>query len=320
MSLDRRRVLRWAITGVAGGPLATLAKPAGLRSRRVSVSYEVTLPESTGSAISLWMPVPQSDEHQQIQNLRFAGANGANEPSKRGPNRYFFARVRGGDTVAMEFQVTRTERRSELQPAQVRSGRPACCLGPDRLVPTDQRIRSWAQDVVRTAGAQTDLEKARAIYEHVIDTVKYDKSGQGWGRGDIYYACDARRGNCSDFHAIFIGYARAVGIPAKFVVGLPIPRERGAGQIAGYHCWAEFFARDIGWVPIDASEAAKDPSRRKYFFGAVDENRVALTVGRDLILTPRQIGPPLNFFVYPYAEVEGKPVESLPFRIAYADV
>ena len=104
-------------------------------------------------------------------------------------------------------------------------------------------------------------------------TVKYDKTGKGWGRGDIYYACEARRGNCTDFHAIFIGYARAMGIPARFAIGFPLPADRGAGQIAGYHCWAEFYAKGIGWVPVDASEAAKNPAKREYFFGAHDENR-----------------------------------------------
>jgi transglutaminase-like putative cysteine protease len=293
---------------------------SGHRRRTVGVRYQVTLPQGGGSPISLWLPVPQSDEHQEIADLRFSGSDSHTIQGGRDHNRYFFTQASAGQTVAMEFQVIRSERRAELQPAPVRPIRPTCCLGSDRLVPLDRRIRSWAEDVVRSARARTDMEKARAIYEHVIDTVKYDKSGHGWGKGDIYYACDTRRGNCSDFHAIFIGYTRAVGIPAKFVVGLPFPRERGAGEIAGYHCWAEFFAKDIGWVPIDASEAAKDPSRRKYFFGALDENRVALTQGRDLILTPRQAGAPLNFLVYPYAELGGQEIGDLTFRLFYQDV
>ena len=147
---------------------------------------------------------------------------------------------------------------------------------------------------------------ARAIYNHVVATVKYDKTGKGWGRGDIYYACDARRGNCTDFHAIFIGYARAMGIPARFAIGFPLPAERGAGKIAGYHCWAEFYAKGIGWVPVDASEAAKNPAKREYFFGAHDENRVELSKGRDVVLTPKQQGEPLNYFVYPYAKLTAK--------------
>jgi transglutaminase-like putative cysteine protease len=89
------------------------------------------------------------------------------------------------------------------------------------------------REVVAQAGAKSELEKARAIYNHIVATVKYDKRRQCWGRGDIYYACDARRGNCTDFHAIFIGYCRAPGIPARFSIGFPLPRERGEGQISG---------------------------------------------------------------------------------------
>jgi transglutaminase-like putative cysteine protease len=161
---------------------------------------------------------------------------------------------------------------------------------------------------------------ARAIYNHVVSTVKYDKSGTGWGRGDIYYACDARRGNCTDFHAIFIGYARAMGIPARFAIGFPLPADRGAGKISGYHCWAEFYAKGIGWVPVDASEAAKNPAKREYFFGAHDENRVELSKGRDVLLTPKQQGDPLNYFVYPYAEVDGKAYTSIETSYSFKDL
>jgi transglutaminase-like putative cysteine protease len=193
-------------------------------------------------------------------------------------------------------------------------------LQADRLVPLDDKIKTWALEVVEAAHAKTDLEKARAIYQHIVATVKYDKSGQGWGRGDIYYACDARRGNCTDFHAIFIGYCRALGIPARFAIGFPLPADRGAGQISGYHCWAEFYVKELGWVPVDASEAAKDPKRRDYFFGAHDENRVEFTRGRDLTLNPKQKDAALNYFIYPYAEVDGKPFSGVDRAFNYHDL
>jgi hypothetical protein len=174
-------------------------------------------------------------------------------------------------------------------------------------------------DAVEKANAHTDLEMARAIYNHVISTVKYDKTGKGWGRGDIYYACRERRGNCTDFHAIFIGYPRAVGIPARFAIGFPLPADRGEGKIDGYHCWAEFYARGIGWIPVDASEAAKNPAKRQYFFGAHDENRLEFTKGRDLMLAPRQKGDSLNYFIYRYAEVDGRPVSEAAYVIVYRD-
>ncbi|MBA3242877.1 MAG: transglutaminase domain-containing protein [Acidobacteria bacterium] len=227
----------------------------------------------------------------------------------------------------MSFEVVRIERVQDgLRESSSAPGKEkadpdmARWIAPDRLVPLDENIRRWAREVVDAAGARTDLEKASAIYNHVISTVKYDKTGKGWGRGDIYYACDARRGNCTDFHAVFIGYCRAVGIPARFSIGFSLPAQRGSGVISGYHCWAEFYATGIGWVPVDASEAAKDPARREYFFGAHDENRVEFTRGRDLVLAPRQRGEPLNFFVYPYAEVDGKMHAAVEKSFTYRDL
>ena len=117
------------------------------------------------------------------------------------------------------------------------------------------------------------------IHNHVAATVKYDKSGKGWGNGDIYSACDARRGNCTDFHAIFIGYARAVGIPARFA-----------------------------------------PARREYFFGAHDEDRVEFSKGSDVQLVPRQQGAALNYFVYPYVEVDGGKYTAVETTYSYTDM
>ena len=128
---------------------------------------------------------------------------------------------------------------------------------PDALVPINGKIKKLAQEV--TAGKKTPLEKARAIYNYTVSTLKYDKSGIGWGRGDIYYACDIKRGNCSDFHAVFIGFCRAVGVPARFEIGFPLPETRGQGEIAGYHCWSQFYLNTHGWIPVDCSEAAAVP-------------------------------------------------------------
>ena len=182
------------------------------------------------------------------------------------------------------------------------------------------RIRAMASEVVEKANARTDVEIARAIYDHVVSTVKYDKSGKGAGRGDIYYVSKERRGNCADFNAIFIGYSRAVGIPTRFAIGFPLAAQRGEAKIPDYHCWAEFYAKGIGWVPVDAAEAAQHPSNREYYFGALDENRIELTKGRDVVLTPKQWGGNLNYFIYPYAEVDGKEFDGVRYEVRYRDL
>ena len=190
-------------------------------------------------------------------------------------------------------------------------------LEPDRLVPIDGKIKELADE--NTRGKQGTVEKAHALYDYVFQTVRYDKSGTGWGRGDSLWVCDARHGNCTDFHSLFISLARAEGIPARFEIGFPVPSGT-EGTIPGYHCWAEFYVNGRGWVPVDISEAWKDPRKHDYFFGSLDANRVQFSVGRDLTLQPKQEGGPLNYFIYPYVEVDGKPFEGIEKRFSYQEV
>ena len=170
----------------------------------------------------------------------------------------------------------------------------------------------------QTQGAMQPLDKARKIYDYVVATMKYNKDGTGWGRGDAIWACDSKRGNCTDFHSVFIGMARAAGIPARFEIGFSIPTGSRESAIPGYHCWAQFYIAGIGWIPVDASEASKNPDKRDYFFGATDQNRVMFSMGRDIRLKPAQKADLLNYFVYPYAEADGKPVATA-YEAAYRD-
>lgn len=297
--------------------------------RDFTFEYKATVKDIPAGTrkLELWIPVPHGDPYQRITDVNVDTAYPHEVLAGDQGNLMLHLEIaqpkESSIPVTVTFHAVRLER---IQPIVlvktnvVPEGDLSRWLKPDRLVPIDGQIQTWAREVVEAAHARTDVEMARAIYNHVVSTVKYDKSGKGWGRGDIYYACDARRGNCTDFHAIFIGYARAMGIPARFAIGFPLPAERGAGKIAGYHCWAEFYAKGIGWVPVDASEAAKNPAKREYFFGAHDENRVELSKGRDVVLTPQQHGEPLNYFVYPYAEVDGKGYANIETGYSYRDL
>ncbi len=277
----------------------------------------------------MWLPVPHDSPFQRITNLVIDSPVPYQIILAQYGNRILHitlpAHRPDSITVAMRFTAQRREHvQANLQASNQTVPIPtdpnmARWLQADRLVPIDGQIKGWAEDVVKKAGAKTDLQKARAIYNHVIATLKYDKTGTGWGQGDIYYACDARRGNCTDFHAVFIGYCRAVGIPARFAIGFSLPTDRPAGEVSGYHCWAEFFLKGVGWVPVDASEAAKNPAKRAYFFGAHDENRIEFSVGRDLTLYPGQ-AEPVNYFIYPYLEVDGKPFTTLDKRFTYQNI
>jgi hypothetical protein len=95
-------------------------------------------------------------------------------------------------------------------------------------------------------------------------------------------------------------------LPCKFEIGFGLPAKRGSGEIAGYHCWAKFHRKSGAWVPVDISEANKEPRLRDYYFGNLTEDRVTFSTGRDLTLVPRQGSPPLNFFIYPHVEVNDR--------------
>lgn len=302
-------------------------------ARKFSFTYQVHVPanKDTQGQFFLWLPLPQDDGYQNIENLDIESPvtfTKGKDPEYG--NSYALFRptpeqLVAGFDVSLRFVVTRFEHKAELVPVYI-PGRPEPVpdsllqryLEPDKLVPLNGVIAQLAKD--HTAGDTSDIAKAHHIYEYVVSTMRYDKTGEGWGRGDAVWACSSKRGNCTDFHSLFIGMMRASGIPARFEIGFPLPDAKAAGDIPGYHCWAEFYLKGNGWIPVDASEASKNPERRDYFFGAHDANRVFFTYGRDIRLSPEQKGDPLNYFIYPYAELNGKPVSGLQTHFAFNDL
>jgi transglutaminase-like putative cysteine protease len=291
------------------------------RSRTFTLTYQASLRDipKGAKAIELWLPWPQTDINQTIHRVtvQVPGKMTIGREARFG-NQFLHVSAQPRDgilTVSMAIGATRKENSGASE--SLRDEDRVLYLAPEPLVPLSGPVKELALEATR--GLTTDLEKARAIYENVTRMMKYDKSGTGWGRGDAIFACEAKRGNCTDFHALTIGMARSVNIPARFAIGLPLPTRRGAGEIPGYHCWAELYVSGRGWVPVDASEAAKSPGKRDYYFGHHDENRLELSRGRHLILEPPQLGAPVNFFVYPYAEVDGKPFEAIDCKFTFTD-
>jgi transglutaminase-like putative cysteine protease len=320
------RVRLWLVLTVGALPVFVASAAASgpeppLRSRTFQVTYEVTIRDLPKDAkvLETWVPLPQTDPNQSIHQISIEAPHPVTLGELgRDRNHCLHVRVdRPKEPVQIKVIIEATRRENAGRKESLRTEDRRTHLAPEPLVPLDGPIRELA--IEATAGLTTQAEKARAIYEKVTGMMKYDKSGTGWGRGDALYACDAKSGNCTDFHALLIGMARSAGIPARFAIGLPIPESRGTGEIPGYHCWAELYVDGRGWIPVDSSEASKNPAKRAYFFGHHDENRLELSRGRHLTLVPAQRGAPLNFFVYPYAEVDGRPHDSIDHKFTFTD-
>ncbi|MGA8502723.1 MAG: transglutaminase domain-containing protein [Candidatus Sulfotelmatobacter sp.] len=297
-------------------------------SRHFTFHYAFTVRNIPGGKkVRIWVPVAHSDAYQEVKVISAQG----DLPLKKTTEPKYGNQIYYAETTAaqpelhfdVEYDVTRHERVAlgETAPhvvaVSLSSAEKHQDLQPDELVPVTGLPADLAVKV--TQGKTDQLDKARAIYDYVFTTMRYDKTGTGWGHGDVLYACDAKKGNCTDFHSLFIAMARSQGIPARFEIGFPLPPDKHSAEIAGYHCWSDFWIDGRGWIPVDISEAWKHPEKRDYFFGSHDVNRVQFSMGRDLRLNPPQQGKALNYFVYPYVEVDGQEFSNVALAFSFAD-
>jgi transglutaminase-like putative cysteine protease len=297
-------------------------------SRHFTFHYAFTVKNlPTGKRVRIWIPAAHSDAYQEVKIISVKSAL----PLKKTVEAKYGNRIYYAETTSpaselhfdIAYDVLRHERLAlgdkvpHTTTVSLSSSEKRQDLQSDTLVPVTGLPAELASKV--TWGKTDALEKARAMYDYVFTTMRYDKTGTGWGRGDVLYACDAKKGNCTDFHSLFIAMARSQGIPARFEIGFPIPADKHSGEIAGYHCWSDFYVDGKGWIPVDISEAWKHPEKRNYFFGSHDVNRVQFSMGRDLRLNPPQEDRPLNYFVYPYVEVDGKEYSNVSLAFAFAD-
>jgi uncharacterized protein (TIGR03000 family) len=282
-----------------------------------------------GQEASIWLPVPANTLEQTVEIVsKKLPANGSFFEEKQYGNKTLFFKAKAGKEGKVPFDVVYRVMRREvktdikanvtLEPRA--TDKVSRFLQPDKLVPIDGKPLQLIKD--KKLPKNDQFAVAKTLYDVVNDHMKYSKEGKGWGRGDAVWACDSKFGNCTDFHSLFISMARGTKIPSKFEMGFPLPPKRGAGPVGGYHCWAWFMPNGKGWVPVDISEANRFPEMKEYYFGSLTEDRVQFSTGRDIDLEPRQQEASLNYFIYPYVEVEGQtyPQDKVTRSFAYQDM
>lgn len=201
-------------------------------------------------------------------------------------------------------------------------------LRPTDYVPTDGIVKARADEI--TTNAHTDVEKAQAIYDWIVTNTYRDSEVRGCGVGDIRPMLQTGNfgGKCADINALFVGLAKASGVPARDVYGLRVGPSAlqcsSLGTSSGavsktQHCRAEVYLTEFGWVPMDPADVRKvileePPSHlpfsdikvemtRERLFGSWEMNWIAYNYAQDVTL-PGSSGPKLHFFMYPQAETE----------------
>jgi transglutaminase-like putative cysteine protease len=300
---------------------AAEAGPA--KSRTFLFTYRATVTGLPADKTAhIWLPVPSSNEYQdvRVESERLPAGATTNRDPKFG-NQILYVEARpdadGKIHLSRTYRITRREARTDLNEKGDPDETATEFLRPDRTVPID----GPPLELIKGKKLPSDqLDMARVLYDVVNEHMRYSKEGTGWGRGDSVWACRSGYGNCTDFHSLFMSLARSQKIPCKFIIGFPLPDKLGEGEIPGYHCWAYFRPAGHAWIPVDISEANKNPKLRDFYFGNLTSNRVSFSRGRDLNLVPRQAGEPLNFFIYPYVEVDDKPYGKVEKKFTYKDL
>jgi transglutaminase-like putative cysteine protease len=208
-------------------------------------------------------------------------------------------------------------------------------LKPTKLLPTDGIVKETANEI--TKGANTDVEKARAIYEWIVDNTFRDPKVRGCGRGDVRFMLETGDlgGKCADLNALYVGLARASGLPARDVYGIRVAKSEFGYKSLGassekvtkaQHCRAEVYLTGFGWVPVDPADVRKvvleEPpgnrplsdemvaTARKRLFGSWEMNWMAYNFAQDVEL-PGSSGTTLPFLMYPQAQTAEGTLDSL---------
>lgn len=286
--------------------------------------------------IMAWVPLPLTSKTEWFETLSntVTGGSAAETQFVTDPvyNAGMLAATFKAGEAAPTVEVTsRFRTRDRFIPLQAGGGTPAAAqeqalfLRGSASAPTDGIVRETALKI--TKNAKTDVEKARAIYDWVIENTERNPKTRGCGEGNVKAMLETNtlNGKCADLNALFVALARAAGVPARDVYGIRVttsPRNyKSMGPKPGVitraqHCRAEFYAQNIGWVPVDPADVRKVileeapnltvnddivKKSRAMLWGGWEGNWLGYNYAHDVKLPGSRFAP-VPFLMYPQAE------------------
>jgi transglutaminase-like putative cysteine protease len=335
-------VVLCAASTSCGTARKTEAREASFSARQ---EFTFTVPDGA-KQLRAWLTMPQKDPNQAVTDFKVDAPVPTRIETDSEGNTFVYLELANPPRdmkVTETFHLTRHEENSGVDAKKTRPitdeerTRYGKYLAPNTNVIIDDEIRKLSAEI--TGGEQNPVVAARKLYDWTLQNVdywvKYPDKFKASGIGSTEYCLRSRTGNCTDFHSLWASLARAGGIPTQIVYGSFLKKELdGKDADQSYHCWPEFYAPSFGWVPHDVAVAdiymgdfpttkdndekvrlttgdgyrGADMARVNYYFGNLDERRVTWSRGRDLILSPRQAGGPVNAIAKAYVEVDGQSV------------
>ena len=331
------------ITGIAAAlPIAAFTRRAAAVPqgwREFEITYKIALKDAQ-PPVRLWVPVPQDAlDYQRVINLTWQAPV---------PVEVLWEQTSRAPIVSMQWVDASSARQAEIAArvaTRARSGffmeesptELAEYLRPSKSVPTDGVVLKKAREIVGDRVAS--LDKARAIHDWIVDNTFRRAETRGCGLGDIGFMLETGDlgGKCADINSLFVGLARAAGLPARDFFGIRVAESQVSKSLGksgdvtkAQHCRAEVYIDGKGWFPVDpadvrkvvleegvAVDSDKVRSLRERLFGNWEMNWVGLNYGRDFTLPDQKHGP-IGFLMYPYAETAQGALDPLdPAGFAY---
>ncbi len=345
--MDRRAFLKVSAAAAAAGSLPWREAFASSAWRTFEATTRVEILKPRGIS-RVWLPVPAIDNNDWQKVVDNSWSGNAARGQVLSDGKYgvgiLYAEWRAGEeqpALELTSRFATRDRAVDLgkpnsKAEKLSAAEHAFYTAPTELIPTDGIVKQTALEVVK--GARTDMEKARAIYEWTVENTYRDPKTRGCGWGDIKTMLETNYlgGKCGDLNAMFVGLARAVGVPARDVYGIRVAPSALGYQSLGanteniskaQHCRAEFFAQGYGWVPVDPGDVRKvileEPpgnlpighervaAARKRLFGSWEMNWLAFNMGHDVTLANASGGSKLPYLMYPNGETGGERLDQL---------